>query len=133
MRIRDWSSDVCSSDLAKVAELNLARSRVLPPRNGHITNLRLAEGNYVNAGQPVMALIDDSTFYVQAYFEETKLPRIRVGDPVNVWMMSAGHALQVHVDSISRRITDRNTNPNAQSLAEVETTDRKSNSLNLRH
>ncbi len=79
---------------AKVAELNLARSQVLAPRSGHITNLRLAEGNYVNAGQPVMALIDDSTFYVQAYFEETKLPRIRVGDPVKVWLMSAGHALE---------------------------------------
>ncbi|MCQ6258762.1 HlyD family secretion protein [Pseudomonas sp. Q11] len=107
---------------AKVAELNLARSQVLAPRGGHITNLRLAEGNYVNAGQPVMALIDDSTFYVQAYFEETKLPRIRVGDPVNVWLMSAGHALQGHVESISRGITDRNTNPDAQLLAEVEPT-----------
>ncbi|WP_339475937.1 HlyD family secretion protein [Pseudomonas sp. RL_5y_Pfl2_73] len=107
---------------AKVAELNLARSQVLAPRNGHITNLRLAEGNYVNAGQPVMALIDDSTFYVQAYFEETKLPRIRVGDPVKIWLMSAGHALQGHVESISRGITDRNTNPDAQLLAEVEPT-----------
>lgn len=107
---------------AKVAELNLARSQVLAPRNGHITNLRLAEGNYVNAGQPVMALIDDSTFYVQAYFEETKLPRIRVGDSVKIWLMSAGHALEGHVESISRGITDRNTNPDAQLLAEVEPT-----------
>lgn len=107
---------------AKVAELNLARSQVLAPRNGHITNLRLAEGNYVNAGQPVMALIDDSTFYVQAYFEETKLPRIRVGDPVKIWLMSAGHALEGHVESISRGITDRNANPDAQLLAEVEPT-----------
>lgn len=107
---------------AKVAELNLARSEVRAPRNGHITNLRLAEGNYVNAGQPVMALIDDSTFYVQAYFEETKLPRIKVGDPVKVWLMSAGEALQGHVESISRGITDRNTTPDGQLLAEVEPT-----------
>ncbi|MGZ0786157.1 efflux RND transporter periplasmic adaptor subunit [Pseudomonas saponiphila] len=107
---------------AKVAELNLARSQVRTPRDGHITNLRLAEGNYVNAGQPVMALIDDSTFYVQAYFEETKLPRIRVGDPVKVWLMSAGDALQGHVQSISRGITDRNATPDGQLLAEVEPT-----------
>ncbi|PYY92483.1 HlyD family secretion protein [Pseudomonas sp. TKO26] len=107
---------------AKVAELNLARSQVRAPRDGHITNLRLAEGNYVNAGQPVMALIDDSTFYVQAYFEETKLPRIRVGDPVKVWLMSAGDALQGHVQSISRGITDRNATPDGQLLAEVEPT-----------
>ena len=104
----------------KAAEINLARSQVHAPRNGHITNLRLAQGNYVNAGQSVMALIDDSTFYVQAYFEETKLPRIRVGDPVKVWLMSAGEALQGHVESISRGITDRNTTPDGQLLAEVE-------------
>ncbi len=84
---------------AKVAELNLARSQVRAPRDGHITNLRLAEGNYVNAGQSVMALVDDSAFYVQAYFEETKLPRIKVGDPVKVWLMSAGDALQGHVQA----------------------------------
>jgi RND family efflux transporter MFP subunit len=106
----------------KAAEINLARSEVHAPRNGHITNLRLAQGNYVNAGQSVMALIDDSTFYVQAYFEETKLPRIRVGDPVKVWLMSAGDALQGHVESISRGITDRNTTPDGQLLAEVEPT-----------
>lgn len=106
----------------KVAALNLARSQVKAPRDGHITNLRLAEGNYVNAGQAVMALIDDSTFYVQAYFEETKLPRIRVGDPVKVWLMSAGEPMQGHVESISRGITDSNTNPDSQLLAEVEPT-----------
>lgn len=107
---------------AKMAQINLDRSQVHAPRNGHITNLRLAEGNYMNAGQSVMALIDDSTFYVQAYFEETKLPRIRVGDPVKVWLMSAGEALQGHVESISRGITDRNTTPDGQLLAEVEPT-----------
>ncbi|MDN7142632.1 HlyD family secretion protein [Pseudomonas sp. JQ170] len=104
------------------AAINLARSQVKAPRDGHITNLRLAEGNFVNAGQPVMALIDDSTFYVQAYFEETKLPRIRVGDPVKVWLMSAGEPMQGHVESISRGITDRNANPDSQLLAEVEPT-----------
>ncbi|MGH8383587.1 efflux RND transporter periplasmic adaptor subunit [Pseudomonas sp.] len=106
----------------KAAAINLARSQVKAPRDGHITNLRLAEGNYVNAGQAVMALIDDSTFYVQAYFEETKLPRIRVGDPVKVWLMSAGEPMQGHVESISRGITDRNANPDSQLLAEVDPT-----------
>lgn len=106
----------------KVAELNVARSEMHSPRNGHVTNLRLAEGNYVNAGQAVMALIDDSSFYIQAYFEETKLPRIKVGAPVRVWLMSAGEPMQGHVESISRGITDSNTNPDSQLLAEVEPT-----------
>ena len=52
----------------RVAELNLARSEVHAPRDGQITNLVLAQGNYVNAGQAVMALVDTNSFYVQAYF-----------------------------------------------------------------
>ncbi len=36
--------------------------------------------------------------------------------------MSAGEALQGHVESISRGITDRNTTPDGQLLAEVEPT-----------
>lgn len=106
----------------KVAKINLARSEVRAPRGGHITNLRLAEGNYVNSGQAVMALVDDATFYIQAYFEETKLPRIRVGDPVKVWLMGAGESMPGQVESISRGITDRNSTPDGQLLPEVEPT-----------
>ncbi|MGE8455731.1 MAG: efflux RND transporter periplasmic adaptor subunit, partial [Pseudomonas alloputida] len=106
----------------QVAKINLARSEVRAPRSGHITNLRLAEGNYVNTGESVMALVDDSTFYIQAYFEETKLPRIRVGDTVKVWLMGTGEPMQGHVESISRGITDRNSNPDSQLLPEVEPT-----------
>ncbi|MGN8261409.1 efflux RND transporter periplasmic adaptor subunit [Pseudomonas sp. SMSB3] len=106
----------------QVAKINLVRSEVRAPRSGHITNLRLAQGNYVNAGQAVMALVDDSTFYIQAYFEETKLPRIRVGDRVSVWLMGAGEAMQGHVQSISRGITDSNSNPDGQLLPVVEPT-----------
>lgn len=105
-----------------VAELNLSRSEVRAPRAGQVTNLRLAQGNYVQAGQPVMALVDDASFYIQAYFEETKLPRIRLGAPVKVWLMGAGQALDGTVESISRGITDRNASPDAQLLANVEPT-----------
>ncbi|EKT4524490.1 HlyD family secretion protein [Pseudomonas putida] len=106
----------------QVARINLERSEVRAPRSGHITNLRLAQGNYVNTGQSVMALVDDATFYIQAYFEETKLPRIHVGDPVKVWLMGAGEAIDGHVQSISRGITDSNSNPDSQLLPEVEPT-----------
>lgn len=106
----------------KVAELNLARSEVRAPRDGQITNLRLAEGNYVQTGQPVMALVDDQSFYVQAYFEETKLPRIPLGAPVRIWLMSSGEPLEGRVASISRGITDRNASPDGQLLANVEPT-----------
>ncbi|KRW62113.1 efflux RND transporter periplasmic adaptor subunit [Pseudomonas sp. TTU2014-080ASC] len=106
----------------KLAQLNLQRSEVRAPRSGHITNLRLAQGNYVNVGQPVMALVDESSFYIQGYFEETKLPQIREGMPVEIWLMGGDQKLSGHVESISRGITDRNSSPDGQLLADVEPT-----------
>lgn len=106
----------------KVAELNLARSEVRAPRDGQITNLHLAQGNYVQAGQALMALVVDDSFYVQAYFEETKLPQIQVGAPARVRLMGGGVVLEGEVQSISRGITDRNAVADSQLLANVEPT-----------
>ncbi|MBU1329194.1 MAG: HlyD family secretion protein [Gammaproteobacteria bacterium] len=106
----------------KLAELDLARSEVRAPRAGQVTNLRLAEGNYVRTGEAVLALVDEASFYIQAYFEETKLPRIRIGAPVEVWLMGGGQPLRGEVESISRGITDRNASPDGQLLADVEPT-----------
>ncbi|MDG1582820.1 HlyD family secretion protein [Pseudomonas sp. GOM6] len=105
-----------------LAELNLKRSEVHAPRDGQVTNLHLAQGNYVQAGQAVMALVADGSFYVQAYFEETKLPGIRVGMPAEVTLMSSDQPLRGKVQSISRGITDRNAVADAQLLANVEPT-----------
>lgn len=105
-----------------LAELNLKRSEVRAPRDGQVTNLHLAQGNYVQAGQSVMALVADGSFYVQAYFEETKLPGIRVGMPAKVILMSGDQPLAGRVQSISRGITDRNAVADAQLLANVEPT-----------
>lgn len=106
----------------RIAQLNLARSEVRAPRDGQITNLRLAQGNYVTAGQAVMALVDTASFYVQAYFEETKLPRIQVGAPVDIWLMGGEQEIRGQVEGISRGITDRNASPDGQLLANVEPT-----------
>lgn len=106
----------------KLAKLDVQRSEVRAPRAGQVTNLQLAEGNYVRAGEPVMALVDEASFYVQAYFEETKLSRIHIGAPVEIWLMGGDQPLHGKVDSISRGITDRNASPDGQLLANVEPT-----------
>lgn len=106
----------------KVAELNLARSEVRAPRDGQITNLHLAQGNYVQTGQALLALVVDDSFYVQAYFEETKLPLIHLGAPAKVLLMGGDVPLQGEVAGISRGITDRNAVADSQLLANVEPT-----------
>ncbi|RTR00810.1 efflux RND transporter periplasmic adaptor subunit [Halomonas nitroreducens] len=113
--------DQARSELA-TARLDLARTTLRAPAAGHVLNLQLAEGNYVNAGNPVMALVKANSFYVTGYFEETKIERIAVGDPARVTLMSGNATLDGHVESLGRGIADPNTASNAQLLPQVEPT-----------
>jgi RND family efflux transporter MFP subunit len=105
-----------------VAQLNLDRATVAAPVNGTITNFDLRPGDYVTAGHAVTALVDSDTLYVDGYFEETKLPRIHVGDPAQVQLMGESRWLAGHVQSIAGGIADRERTSNASLLADVNPT-----------
>lgn len=109
------------SDLAS-ARLDLERTTIDAPATGHILNLQLSQGSYVNAGQPMMALVKEDSFYVTGYFEETKRPLIQIGAPAKVTLMSGNRVLDGHVQSIGRGIADPNTAPNGQLLPQVQPT-----------
>ncbi|WP_442680002.1 efflux RND transporter periplasmic adaptor subunit [Sphingomonas sp. ASY06-1R] len=95
------------------AVLNLQRTTVRATVNGTVTNLDLHPGDYVAAGQQALALVDDDSIRVEGYFEETKLPRIRIGDPVRVQLMGDAAPIHGHVDSITAAISDsERTNAN---------------------
>ncbi|MBR7792519.1 HlyD family secretion protein [Undibacterium sp. FT147W] len=97
-----------------LAKLNLKRTHVLSPVNGRIANLDLRTGSYVTASHAVLALIDTDSYYVEGYFEETKLPRIAAGDAVTIIPMGGTTKLPGHVDSIASGIAERDrlTSPN---------------------
>lgn len=105
-----------------LAALNLARSQVHAPVNGFVTNFDMLSGDYVDAGKPLFALIDSDSFYVDAYFEETKLPHIRIGDPARVYVVGDGTVIDGHVQSIARGIADRERQGSADMLANVNPT-----------
>jgi multidrug resistance efflux pump len=105
-----------------VAALNLARSEVHAPVNGFITNFDMRPGDYVDAGRPLFALIDSDSFYVDGYFEETKLPRIKVGDPARVYLIGEHAVIEGHVESIAGGIADRERQGSADLLANVNPT-----------
>jgi len=104
------------------AQLDLTRATVKAPVAGHVLNLQLGEGNYTTAGKPVLALVAADSYYVTGYFEETKMPRVKVGDHARINLMGAAQELSGHVESIGRAIADPNTAPNEQLLPKVQPT-----------
>jgi multidrug resistance efflux pump len=69
-----------------------------------------------------MALVDSGSFYVEGYFEETKLPGIHEGDPVTVTLMGDSHHIRGHVESIAMGIADRDRSTGANLLPNVNPT-----------
>src|SRR3546814_19736347 len=73
MRISDWSSHVCSSDLP---------------------------GSQLAAGSPVLALVG-TTPWIVANFKETQLRHMRIGQPVSIRIDAyPDHKFTARVDSV---------------------------------
>ena len=90
--------------------------------NGWVTNLVLRVGDYATVGRTALTIVDADAFWVSGYFEETKLPRIRLGARATVSLMGEGRTLTGRVDSLSRGITDPNAAPGSEGLATVNPT-----------
>jgi RND family efflux transporter MFP subunit len=104
------------------AKLNLERTHVVSSADGFVTNLDLRVGAYASASRPVMAVVDSHSFYVEGYFEETKLPRIHLGDPVRVSLMGSRQAISGHVESFAEGIADRDRSTGQNLLPNVNPT-----------
>jgi multidrug resistance efflux pump len=104
------------------AKLNLERTHVVSAVDGIVTNLDLREGAYATSAHPVMAVVDSKSFYVEGYFEETKLPGIQVGNKVEVTLMGTRQPLPGHVESFAEGIADRDRSTGANMLPNVNPT-----------
>jgi len=101
------------------ASIDIGRTKVLSPVNGYITNLLLRTGDYATKGGRNISVLDSDSFWVAAYFEETKLSGIHIGDPALVALMGFRDPVRGHVESIARGIDTPNANPGTLGLATV--------------
>jgi RND family efflux transporter MFP subunit len=113
--------DQAQADL-DTANLNLSRATVVATVNGVITNFSMRPGDYVTAGSAVAALVDSDSLYVDGYFEETKLPRIAIGDSATITLLGGGPAITGHVQSIDAGIADNERVAAPNLLADVNPT-----------
>jgi multidrug resistance efflux pump len=49
--------------------------------------MNTSAGTYVTAGGQLIALVDSSSFWIAAYFKETQLPRVQMGQKANITLM----------------------------------------------
>lgn len=114
-------------DLAKAnieeANLNLQYTKVYAPTSGYITNFNLREGSQVVTNTPVVALIDEDSFWIEGYFKETDLIGV---SPENVayvtLLMDSDHVMQGRVTSIGYGIAKQDGSTGNNLLPNVSPT-----------
>lgn len=83
-------ADVSAAQAAlDYAKLSLSYTKIFAPVDGYLTNVTTSPGQYVTAGQQILALVDSSSFWVAAYFKETQLRHVAEGGRAVIRLM--GH------------------------------------------
>jgi membrane fusion protein (multidrug efflux system) len=82
--------------------LQLSYTTIYAPIAGHVTNKSVQPGDYVQVGQPLLALVPHDVYAI-ANYKETQLDRMRPGQDVEMTVDAyPGHTFNGKVDSIQR-------------------------------
>jgi len=100
------------------SEINLQRTEVRSPVNGIVTNLLLREGDYAHQG--AISIIDADSYWVDGYFEETKLARLCVGDRAEAKLMGYSAPIIGHIATVTRGVSVSNAAASTQGLPNVD-------------
>jgi membrane fusion protein (multidrug efflux system) len=82
------------------AELNLQYTVIRAPVTGIVSKKTVEPGEVIQAGQPVLALVNLEDVWVTANFKETQLKNMRPGQPAKIEVDAYGRTYNGHVDSI---------------------------------
>jgi membrane fusion protein (multidrug efflux system) len=84
------------------AGLNLGYARIDAPAAGHVTQMSVAVGDYIQPGTQILAIVP-LQLWVTANFKETQLALMRVGQPATIEIDACpARIIRGHVDSIQR-------------------------------
>jgi multidrug resistance efflux pump len=102
------------------ADINLQRTEVRSPVDGYVTNLLMRVGDYARAGTTNVSIIDEKSYWIDAYFEETKLANVHVGDLVEATLLGYESPIRGEVESITGGISAANATSSTQGLPNVD-------------
>jgi multidrug resistance efflux pump len=105
------------------ARLNLEFTKVKASTDGFITNLNLRVGSQAVANQPVLALIDTNSFWVNGFFKENLIGNISPGNKAIITLMTYPDTpIEGYVDSLGWGIAQNNGSPGFDLLPSVSPT-----------
>ena len=102
------------------ADVNLRRTQVRSPVNGYVTNLLMRVGDFAHQGTANVSIIDSDSYWIDGYFEETKMARVCIGDRVEAKLMGYAQPITGHVATVTRGIGVSNAAPGTQGLPNVD-------------
>ncbi len=115
-------ADIDSSEESlNTAKLNLSYTKVYAEVDGYVSNINFQTGSQASANKPILALVDENTFWVFGFFREDAIPEVEVGDDAIVTLLAYPDTpLKGKVESIAWGIAHADGNPGNNLLPSVK-------------
>lgn len=111
------AKSIATRDLAVI---DLDRTTIKAPSDGWVTNLNVYQGEFITRGSVAVALVQQHSFYVLAYMEETKLDGVRPGFRAEITPLGSNAVLRGTVDSIAAGVTNSSSSVDSKGMATID-------------
>jgi len=110
-----------AKEALNAAKLNLSFTKVYAPVDGWVSNINFQIGSQATANKPLLALVDEKSFWVFGFFREDTISHVRVGDRAIVTLMAYPDTpLEGTVESIAWGIAPTDGVPGNNLLPKVQ-------------
>jgi multidrug resistance efflux pump len=97
------------------ARLDLRNTTVVAPARGTVTNLRLAKGQFVSPGQPLLSFLESGPRWISADMRENQLGNVRPGQDVLIALdIMPGKLFHGRVHSVGWGVSQGDEAPTGQ-------------------
>ena len=89
--------------------------------DGYVSNINFQIGSQATANKPILALVDENSYWVFGFFKESAIPEVEVGDDARVTLLAYPDTpLYGKVESIAWGISHSDGNPGNNLLPSVK-------------
>ena len=110
-----------NTESLNTAKLNLSYTKVFAEVDGYVSNINFQIGSQAASSKPILALVDENSYWVFGFFREDAIPEVEVGDTAMVTLLAYPDTpLKGKVESIAWGIAHSDGNPGNNLLPSVK-------------